>query len=87
MSNDTFVMGSWNVLCDDCGTKYKSRQVRKDWQGLYLCSGGDTNNCWNLRQPQDYVRGKKDSQHVPFVRPQGDITYVATNEIDRDTEY
>ena len=84
---NTFVLGAWNVLCDDCGTKYKNHQVRKDWQGLYLCDGPNTQQCWNTRQPQDYVKGVYDQQRVPFVRPQGDITVLTTNEIDRDTEY
>lgn len=84
MSKDVYIKGLWNVLCDDCGTKYKSNQVRKDWQGLYLCDGADTNQCWNPRHPQDHVRGKRDNQRVPFVRPQGEIVYLETNEIKRE---
>ena len=26
--------GQWNVCCDRCGFQYKSRQLRKEWNGL-----------------------------------------------------
>lgn len=62
--------GSWNVICDRCGWKYKSSQLRREWTGYRVCSGGGTNNCWEPRHPQDYVRGRVDNQMPPWVRPE-----------------
>lgn len=66
-----FEKGQWNVLCDRCGFKYKARQLRKEWNGLRVCSGAGTNDCWEPRHPQDKVRGKVDRQAPPWVRPEG----------------
>ena len=29
-----FVSGQWNAICDRCGFKFKSSELKKDWQGL-----------------------------------------------------
>lgn len=63
---NNFVKGQWNVICDRCGFKMKSGQVKKTWDNLYVCKG-----CWETRHPQDFLRGKKDDQSVAFSRPEG----------------
>ena len=65
-----FESGQWLVCCDRCGFKYKSRNLRREWTGLMVCSGTTTNNCWEPRHPQEFVRGKKDKQAPPWVRPE-----------------
>lgn len=60
-----FKKGQNNVICDRCGFKYKSDQVRKEWTGFYVC-----NSCWETRQPQDFVRGVKDDQSTVVDRPE-----------------
>lgn len=34
--------------------------------------------CWETRQPQDYVKGRKDRQVVPIARPDEITTLLAT---------
>lgn len=68
----TFVSGQWNVICDRCGFEYKARQLRKEWTGLRVCK-----DCWEPRHPQDFVKGKKDRQAPPWVRPDSDGTDVS----------
>jgi hypothetical protein len=74
--SDHYKHGSWNVLCDRCGFKYKSEQLRREWTGARTCHGGGTNGCWEPRHPQDFVRGKKDKQSPPWVRPEPDDTFI-----------
>ena len=57
--------GSWLVLCDDCGKKYKAEQLRKRWDNLVVCE-----ICYEERQPQDFVRGAIDKIAVPWSRPE-----------------
>lgn len=64
-----FSSGSHNAICDRCGFKYKSHQLVKEWTGLRVCRGGGTNDCWEPRHPQDFVRGRKDQQAPPWTRP------------------
>ncbi len=60
--------GVYNMICDRCGFKCKSTQIKREWTGLYVCDSS-VNDCWEPRQPQDFVRGIPDRQSVPVPRP------------------
>lgn len=80
----SFVKGRWNAICDRCGFKYKSNQLRQEWTGLRVCSGGGTNDCFEQRHPQDFVRGKADRQAPPWARPEPpeiDVSIGSGNEV------
>lgn len=62
--------GRWNVHCDVCGFKFKSDEVKKRWDGLYVCNAD-----YELDHPQKYLRVAEDRQVVPFVRKQNDDTF------------
>lgn len=68
------IWGSWNVICDRCGFKYKSFQLRKEWTGLMVCK-----NCWEPRHPQDLIKIPKDDQSVPWSRPEPDDVFIDVN--------
>lgn len=59
-----FRKGAWNVICDRCGQKYKSPELRQEWTGLMVCQG-----CWEPRHPQDFIRTVPDRMSVPYTRP------------------
>jgi len=63
---DYYAHGENNVICDRCGFKRKSSDVREEWNGLIVCK--DT--CWEPRQPQDKVRAKHDNQRPKISRPE-----------------
>lgn len=65
--------GEWNAICDRCGFEYKSDQIVKEWNGLRVCK-----SCYESRHPQDYVRGVKDDQSVPWTRSE-------STDIETDT--
>ena len=65
-----FDLGKWNAICDRCGFEYKSDQLRLEWTNLRTCCGPGTNECWEPRHPQDFVKGKPDRQAPPWVRPE-----------------
>jgi hypothetical protein len=58
--------GTWNGICDRCGSKFKFSDLKLEWDGLYVCTA---NGCWEPRQPQDYVKGVRDNMAVPVSRP------------------
>lgn len=66
--------GSWNTICDRCGFKYKAGQLRLEWTGYRVCYGGGTNDCWEPRHPQDFVKPSVDRQAPPWVRPEQNDT-------------
>jgi hypothetical protein len=67
-----FTLGKWKAQCDRCGVSYLNTQLAQEWTGLRVCRGGGTNDCWEPRHPQDFVRGKADRQAPPWSRPEQD---------------
>jgi hypothetical protein len=61
---DYYKSGEWNFVCDLCGRKNKSGMAMFTWQGLYVCRHHK-----EVRNPQDFLRGVKDDQSVPWSRP------------------
>lgn len=66
-----YVKGDWLAICDVCGRQYKASYLRKRWDGLMVCS-----NDYEQRHPQDFVRGVKDTQVVPWVRDEVQDTFI-----------
>ncbi len=63
---DFLKWGDWNGWCDRCGSKRKSSDLKKTWDGFYVCP----ESCWETRHPQDFLRGMKDDQSVAWTRPE-----------------
>jgi len=61
---DWWKSGDWDAVCDVCGFKYKASELKLRWDGLYVCQPD-----WEIRQPQDFVRGIPDQQTPPWTRP------------------
>lgn len=61
-------LGNWNAICDQCGRKFKASMLKKRWDGLMVC-----HEDWETRHPQEFVRGRKDTGHVPWTRPDKDL--------------
>ena len=76
---DYLALGQWNVICDVCGFKFKSGQIQKRWDGLYVCPKD-----YEPRHPQDFLRGIPDDQSVAFTRPEATDTFLADNEVTVD---
>lgn len=70
------VVGDYKAVCDRCGWDYLASDLREEWTGLMVCR-----SCWEIRHPQDFVRGVEDDPSVPWTRPASDvddgITYVS----------
>lgn len=69
--SDYFADGQWNFFCDFCGAKEKSSNGIKTWNGYYVCRSHR-----EVRNPQDFVRGIKDNQSVPWTRPEPTDTFA-----------
>lgn len=69
--SDYYAAGEWNCLCDVCGFKYKSGRLKKRWDGFMTCP-----RCWEPRNAQDFVRGVKDVQALPWTRPEPPDTFT-----------
>lgn len=63
--------GDWIADCDVCGRKYKASTLQQRWDGLMCCPDD-----WEIRQPQDFVRGVPDTQIAPWLRPEPNDRFV-----------
>jgi len=61
---DYLALGDWNTVCYECGRKRKASEMKKHWQGYYVCP-----EHWEPRQTQDFVRAVPDQQTPPWVQP------------------
>jgi hypothetical protein len=61
---DFLELGSFNAQCYRCGCKRKASEMRKQWQGYYVCP-----EHWEPRQAQDFVKGIPDQMAPPWVQP------------------
>lgn len=76
MKQFPFKLGDWLVVCDRCKFKRYASQVTKTWDGLIVCKPEVKPGCFEHRHPQDFVRGVKDDQSVPFTRPRTQEQFV-----------
>lgn len=63
---DNYKKGDYNVYCDRCGDRYKASECRLEWNGLFVCK-----DCFEIRQPQDFVKAVREKGSVPIARPKG----------------
>ena len=68
---DYWKPGDPNAICDVCGFKYKLSQLKRRWDGVMACPED-----FELRQPQDFVRGVKDQRAIPDARPEVPDVFV-----------
>lgn len=73
MSDDYYKPGSWNVACWRCGRKRKGDEMRRQWQGFWVCP-----EHWEPRHPQDFVKGVPDNPAPPYSQPESWV-YVGPN--------
>ena len=66
-----YINGDWNAICDVCGRKFKNTLLKQRWDGLMCCPQD-----WEIRQPQDFVRGVPDPQLVPWVRDEATDSFI-----------
>ena len=59
--------GQYNALCDVCGFKKKNWEMRKRWDGLWVC-----NEDWEPRHPMDFYKTRNDFHKLPFIRSDND---------------
>jgi len=73
-----YVPGEYWVVCDRCGFKVRRKDSLMEWNGLRVCKDD-----WEIRHPQDFVRGTFDKQTVWNPRPQPTDTFVALDATAR----
>lgn len=74
---DYYAPGDFNAVCFECGRKRKGSQLRKHWQGYYVCP-----EHWEPRQPQDFVRAIPDDMTPPWTQPMPANVFLTQQPVD-----
>lgn len=61
------------ALCDRCSFKWRINELRKEWNGLFVCP-----DCWDPKHPQLTLATSKDDQSVKDARPDRSSTFGTT---------
>lgn len=70
MSN-YLILGQWNAICDICGQKKKSSELRKNWEGLMVCESD-----WEVRHPQELIRVRGERVATPWSRSEPTDVFI-----------
>lgn len=70
--NNYYKKGSYNAICYVCGFERKADEMKLRWDGVYVCKED-----WEIRQPQDFVRGQPEEQKLPWTQPEPQDVFVA----------
>lgn len=55
--NAGYEPGNHWVQCDRCPAERRAKDMRKEWNGLWVCK----DRCYEPRHPGDFVRGVKEN--------------------------
>ncbi len=85
MSATIWTTGTWNVICDVCGFRYKANEIKHRWDGLVVCPQD-----WEERHPMDLFQAREEKTGVPFTRPEPvdqftTVNYISTSVGVQDT--
>lgn len=89
MAKNYYLSGQFNVTCDVCSKKIKASEAKHRWDGFITCQ-----ECWEPRQPLDFIRARVDKITVPFQRPIPTLEYIPqafteplVDKVDIDDRY
>ena len=72
--------GDWYVWCDRTGMKVPASETVQQWDGQRVW-----NRVADERHPQDFVRGVREDNSVPFARPKPEDRFLDTNEVTAES--
>lgn len=73
------VLGDYNVICDECGRKFKRSETRLRWDNALVCPRD-----WEPRHPLDFIQPGRTTRPVLDARPQTENTFVNPGDVTRD---
>jgi hypothetical protein len=65
MLKNHFESGQWNTICDRCGFKFKSGELRKTWDNFWVCPDD-----WEPRHVADFIKAPRPEKPIPWTRPE-----------------
>lgn len=73
-----FISGQHYAICDRCGFRFLSGELRKTWDNLLVCSKD-----WEPQHPQEKIRGVKE-RSIKDARPETEPIYLNPGDVTSD---
>lgn len=77
-----FLSGQYNAICDRCGFKFKSSELKKDWQGLMVCEKD-----FETRHPQTLIKTTTEGAFPEWSRPEAEDVFIHACFIWNESAY
>lgn len=77
-----FLSGQWNAICDRCGFKFKSGELKKDWQGLMVCEKD-----YEALHPQSLIKLRPEKAIPDWTRPRTEDVFTLVCTIWQSSGY
>ena len=68
-----------NAICMRTGFKVKLSEIVRQWDGLLV-----HRRFADRRHPQEFVRGVRDNQSLPFASPESPDVFVGPGDVTAD---
>lgn len=72
--------GQWRVVCDVCGFKFHSGDLRKRWDNLMVCQKD-----WEVKHPQLMIRVNTHMSYPDYRRQEQPDTFTSVTYLDPAT--
>jgi len=69
-----YIPGDYWAICDVCGFKYRSSELKQRWDGNMVCEAD-----YEVRHSLDFIRSTYDDPSVPWARPRPPDKFVTVN--------
>jgi hypothetical protein len=77
MSRNYYKAGTYNAICEICGSKFKNDELLKRWDNKMVCRDD-----YEVRHPLDFLRTSQRDLSVPWTRPEASDQFIASFYID-----
>lgn len=80
MSSDKYIPGDHYIICERSGFKIRRSHAVKEWTGLLV-----DRRFVDIRNPQDFVRGRREQIAVEDASPEGADAFLEVNDVTEDS--
>ncbi len=74
--------GNWKFSCHVCGMWYPSGEIKKRWDGLYVC-----HKDWEVKHPQLFIKVRAETAVPSYISKDGEPEYIFYCSIEGSSGY
>ena len=72
MARTYYKLGTWNAICEVCGSRFKNDELLMRWDNKMVCR-----NDYEVRHSLDFIRSSQRELSVPWTRPEAADQFIS----------